>query len=99
MVAPVPAIGLDQVGREDLAGAEGDDRDLPLVGDGQDPLPGMSRADVEMVQAAGPAQGDRALRCFDMCRTVAHVPSHLSPVRCHLCRGLRHLRGRELIVA
>ena len=46
MVAPVPAVGLDQVGREDRAGAEGDDRDLMFVGDGQDPPTGMSRAEL-----------------------------------------------------
>ena len=61
MVAPVPAVRLDEVAGQDLAGVEGDDRDLVLVDDGQDPLTGMSRADVEVVQAAGPAQGDRAL--------------------------------------
>ena len=61
MVAPVPPIRLDQVGREDLAGVEGDDRDLLLVDDGQDAPAGMSCADVEVVQAPGPAQGDRAL--------------------------------------
>ena len=37
------------MGREDLAGGEGDDRDLALVDDGQDPLPGMRRAGVEVV--------------------------------------------------
>jgi len=40
LVAPVPPIGLDQVGREDLAGVEGDDRDLLLVDDGEDPSAG-----------------------------------------------------------
>ena len=66
MVAPVPAVGLDQVAREDLAGVEGDDRDRLLVGDGQDSSAGMSGADLEMVQAAGPAQGDRALAVGDV---------------------------------
>jgi len=36
LVAPVAAIRLDEVRREDLAGVEGDDRDLVLVDDGQD---------------------------------------------------------------
>ena len=49
------------MGREDLAGVEGDDRDLMLVDDGQDPLTGMSRTDVEVMEPAGPAQGDPAL--------------------------------------
>jgi len=49
------------VGGQDLAGVERDDRDLPLVGDGQDARAGVGRADVEVVQAAGPAQGDRTL--------------------------------------
>ena len=47
--------------REDLAGVEGDDGDLLLVDDGEDPPAGMGRADLEVVQAAGPAQGDGAL--------------------------------------
>ena len=49
------------MGREDLAGVEGDDRDLLLVDDGQDAPAGMSCADVEVVQAPGPAQGDPAI--------------------------------------
>jgi hypothetical protein len=40
LVAPVPPIRLDQVGREDLAGVEGDDGDLLLIDDGQDPPTG-----------------------------------------------------------
>ena len=51
MVAPVPPIGLDQVGREDFAGVEGDDRDLLLVGDGQDPPTGMGGADLAVVNS------------------------------------------------
>ena len=35
---------------------EGDDRDLLLLDDRQDPLPGMSPADVEVVQTPGPVQ-------------------------------------------
>ena len=27
--------------------------------------------------------------------TVTHVPTHLSPITCHLCRGLRHFRGHQ----
>ena len=46
------------MGREDLAGVEGDDRDLLLVDDGEDPPAGEGRADLEVVQAAGPPQGD-----------------------------------------
>ena len=30
-----------------------------------------------------------ATRCFDMRWTVTHVPTHQSPVRCHLCPGPR----------
>ena len=51
MVAPVPAVGLDEVGREDLAGVEGDDRDLLLADDGEHPAAGMGRADLEVVLA------------------------------------------------
>ena len=58
MVAPVAAIGLDQVARGDLARPEGDDGDLALVDDGQDALPGVSGPDAEAMEAAGPAQAD-----------------------------------------
>jgi hypothetical protein len=61
LIAPVALVGLDAVDREDLAGLEGDDRDLLLVHDRQDPLPGMGRAGVEVVQAAGAPEDDRAL--------------------------------------
>ena len=63
MVAPVALVGLDTVAREDLASVEGDDRDLVLVGDGEDPSAGMGRTDLEVVQAAGPPQGESALCC------------------------------------
>ena len=33
--------------------------------------------------------------CFDMQRTVTHVPTHLSPIMCHLCPELRHLPLRH----
>ena len=62
MVAPVPPIRLDQVGREDLAGVEGDDRDLPLVDDGEDAPAGMGGTDVEVIQAAGPPHAQNAAR-------------------------------------
>jgi len=41
LIAPVPPIRLDAVGRKDLAGVEGDDWDLLLVDDGQDPPTGI----------------------------------------------------------
>ena len=46
LVAPVPPVRLDQVGREYLAGVEGDDRDLLLVDHGQDTPAGVDRADL-----------------------------------------------------
>ena len=49
------------MGREDLAGVEGDDRDLCLVDEGEHPPAGMGRPDPQVVQTAGPAQGDRPL--------------------------------------
>ncbi len=54
------------MGREDLAGFEGDDRDLLLVDDGEDASSGMGRADLEVVQAAGPPQGDGPLAVGDV---------------------------------
>ena len=41
---------------EDLAGLEGDDRDLALVDDGEDAPTGVGGPDPQVVQAAGPAQ-------------------------------------------
>jgi hypothetical protein len=40
------------VAREDLRDVEGDDRDLLLVDEGEDPPSGMGRADFGVVQAA-----------------------------------------------
>jgi hypothetical protein len=36
-----------------------------------------------------------ATRCFDMAGTVTYVPTHVCPIRCHLCPELRHLRVRH----
>src|SRR6266852_749797 len=36
-----------------------------------------------------------ATRCFDMRWTVTHIPTHQSPVRCHLCPGPRHLLASQ----
>ena len=44
-----------------LTGVEGDDRDLVLVDDGEDPAAGVGRADLQVVQPSGAPQGDRAL--------------------------------------
>ncbi len=54
------------MGREDLAGVERDDRDLGLIDDGQDPPTGVGGTDLEVVQATGPAQGDRSLLVGDV---------------------------------
>jgi hypothetical protein len=78
LVAPVPPIRLDQVGREDLAGVEGDDRDLLLVDDGEDPPAGEGRADLEVVQAAGPPQGDGAPAVSDLSRVTYVLESDTS---------------------
>ena len=37
-----------------------------------------------------------ATRCFDMRGTVTHVPTHQSPIRCHLCPELRHYLASQL---
>ena len=106
--------------REDLAGVEGDDRDLLLIDDGAGVRPPEPRLEVveaaipvppqEAVQvpAADPVSAAAAVtdncdettlrtatRCFDMRATVTHVPTHLSPIRCRLCPGLRHCRARH----
>jgi hypothetical protein len=46
------------VGGQDLAGVEGDDGHLDLVDDGQHATPGVGGTDLEVMQAARPAQGD-----------------------------------------
>ena len=74
LVAPVAAVRLDQVAREDLTGPEVDDRDFTLVHDGQDPPVDMGSADLEMVQAAGPAQGDGALLVGDVVAQAEVTP-------------------------
>jgi hypothetical protein len=62
------------VGRKDLAGVEGGDRDLQLVDDGQDPPAGECRTDLEVVQATGPAQGDRAPAVGDVVAEAEVAP-------------------------
>jgi len=52
--------------REDLAGSEIDDRDLPLVNDGEDTAAGMGRADLEVVHAAAAPEGHDALGVGDV---------------------------------
>ena len=75
MVAPVAAIGLDEVAREDLTGGEVDDGDLALIDDGQDPTTGMGRADLEMVHAAGSAQADGTLLVGDVIAQAEVAPA------------------------
>ena len=75
MVAPVPSVRLDQVGREDLTGVEGDDRDVLLVDDGEDAPAGVGRADLEVVQAASPPQGHGAPAVGDVVAEAEVAPS------------------------
>jgi hypothetical protein len=44
LVAPVALVRLDQVGGEELAGVERDDRDLGLIDDREDARAGVGRA-------------------------------------------------------
>ena len=60
MVAPVGPGGLDAMRGQDLARVESDDGDLTLVDDGEDALTGVGGADPQVMQTAGPAQGDAA---------------------------------------
>jgi hypothetical protein len=61
LVAPVAHVGLGQVDREQLAGVEGDDRDLLLVDDGQNAPASVDGAHLEVVHAATSAKGDAQL--------------------------------------
>ena len=61
LVAPVAAVGLDVVGRDDLAGVEHDDGDVVVVGDGEDAFAGVVGADPEVVHAAGASEADVAV--------------------------------------
>ena len=71
----------------------GDDRDVLLVDDGQDPPAGECRTDLEVVQAAGPAQGEGALAVGDVV-TEAEVTRGAAPGRMGL--GQRGMgRGRR----
>ena len=74
LVAPVPPIRLDQVGREDFAGVESDDIDLLLVDDGEDPPAGEGRPDLEVVQAARPPQGHGTLAVGDVVAEAEVAP-------------------------
>ena len=86
MVAPVPAVRLDQVAREHIAGVEGDDGDLLFVHDGEDPAAGMVRADLEVVQATGSAERDRALRVGDVVAEAEVTPDARGPRSSGGCR-------------
>jgi hypothetical protein len=66
LVSPVPPLGLDEVGREDLAGLERDDGDLVLVDDGEDTRSGVGGGDPEMVETASPPEGDGAFAVSDV---------------------------------
>ena len=94
MVAPVPPVGLDQVGREDLAGVEGDDRDLLFVDDGEDAPAGTGCAHVEVVQAARPAQGDGALAVGNVVAEAEVAPGSGAGGQCPRRRPVR-LAGRR----
>ena len=82
MVAPVALVGLDAAGREDLPGVESDDRDVVLIGDGQDASAGVGRADPQVVQPSGPADllgddlqdSDAVLRDAPECRLCPDSP-------------------------
>ena len=89
MVAPVALARFDEVGREDLAGGEIDDCDLPLVHDGEDTAAGMGRADLEMVHAATAPQGHDALCVGDVvaqAEVAAAVGFRRSRLRCRPVR-------------
>ena len=85
-VAPVPAIRLDPVGREDLAGVEGDERDLVLVDDGEDAPAGVGNAGVQVVQPASSPQGHGALAVGDV---VAEAELAPATCPCGQCLGRR----------
>jgi hypothetical protein len=82
------------MGREDLPGVEGDDRDLLLVDDGQDPLAGECRTDLEVVQAAGPPQGDGAVAVGDVVAEAEVAPRAGAGGQRPECRPVR-LAGRD----
>jgi hypothetical protein len=57
LIAPVALGRFDEMAREDLTGAEGDDGDLPFVDDGKDAATRVGRTDLEVVEAATSSQG------------------------------------------
>ena len=74
MVAPVALVRFDEMAREDLAGAEGDDGDLPFVDDGQDTATGLSRTDLEVIEPPAASQRQGALLVGDVI-AKAEVPA------------------------
>ncbi len=65
-----------------------------LVGDGEDPPAGMGSADLEVVQAATPAQGDRAVPVGDVV-AEAEVARGARAGRQRLGRRPVRLAGRD----
>ena len=92
LVAPVGSRRLDAVGREDLAGPEGDDGDLARISDGQDPFAGMGGPDPQVVQASGPAQRDPAAP-VDEVVAESEVTGGAAPGRVGLWRRPVGFRG------
>ena len=66
MVAPVALVGFDPMARENLAGAEIDERDLLLIDDGEDTTPSVGDAGVEVMKPAPAPQGHGALAVGDV---------------------------------
>jgi len=58
VVAPVGPVGVDGVGREDLAGVQMDDGDGGVVGEEHDAFAAVGGADAEVMHAAGSAEAD-----------------------------------------
>jgi len=61
LIAPVAPVGFDPMAREHLAGVEGDEGDVGLVDDREDPTPRMGDPGVEVVEPPGPAERDDAV--------------------------------------
>jgi hypothetical protein len=76
LIAPVALVGFDEMGREALARVEGDDRDLALVDDGEDTAAGPDWAAAAVTDSCAETILRTVTRCFDMQRTVTHVPTH-----------------------
>lgn len=69
------------------------DRGGMLIEAASAPRPGIPQTAAAVTDSCVETTFRTATRCFDMRPNVAHVPTHLTPIRCRLCAEPRHPWG------